>query len=110
MSQTAVDSSIDHSDPSSFSPIAFRSQLVAMIAELLDEPVDEIASLDDDEDLLSCGLDSIRLMYLQTRVNRLGYALTFDAFARTPTLGAWAALLANAPRSARAATDVDAAD
>lgn len=103
MSQTSVDSSIDHSDPSRFSPIAFRSQLVAMIAELLDEPVDEIASLDDDEDLLSCGLDSIRLMYLQTRVNRLGYALTFDALARTPTLGAWAELLANAPRVARGA-------
>ena len=37
-------------------------------------------------------------MYLQTRVNRLGYALTFDALTRTPTLGAWAELLANAPR------------
>ncbi|WP_175968962.1 non-ribosomal peptide synthetase [Burkholderia sp. BCC0322] len=110
MSQTAVDSSIDHSDPSRFSPIAFRSQLVAMIAELLDEPVDEIASLDDDEDLLSCGLDSIRLMYLQTRVNRLGYALTFDALARTPTLGAWAELLANAPRVAPAMPDVGAAE
>ncbi|KVW09643.1 non-ribosomal peptide synthetase [Burkholderia cepacia] len=110
MSQTAVDSTIDHSDPSCFSPIAFRSQLVAMIAALLDEPVDEIASLDDDEDLLSCGLDSIRLMYLQTRVNRLGYALTFDALARTPTLGAWAELLANAPRGASAAPDVEAAE
>ncbi|WP_431290920.1 amino acid adenylation domain-containing protein [Burkholderia cepacia] len=110
MSQTAVDSTIDHSDPSCFSPIAFRSQLVAMIAALLDEPVDEIASLDDDEDLLSCGLDSIRLMYLQTRVNRLGYALTFDALARTPTLGAWAELLANAPRGASSAPDVEAAE
>ncbi len=110
MSQTAVDSTIDHSDPSCFSPIAFRSQLVAMIAALLDEPVDEIASLDDDEYLLSCGLDSIRLMYLQTRVNRLGYALTFDALARTPTLGAWAELLANAPRGASSAPDVEAAE
>ncbi|UXU91748.1 amino acid adenylation domain-containing protein [Burkholderia sp. S-53] len=110
MSQTAVDSNTDHSDPSCCSPVAFRSQLVALIAALLDVSVDEIASLDDDEDLLSCGLDSIRLMYLQTRVNRLGYALTFDALARTPTLGAWAALLANAPRSARGTTDADAAD
>ncbi|CAB3759406.1 peptide synthetase [Burkholderia sp. MSh2] len=110
MSQTAVDSRIDHSDPSRSSPIALRSRLVALIAELLDEPVDEVALLDDDEDLLSCGLDSIRLMYLQTRVNRLGYALTFDAFARSPTLGAWAALLANAPRVARATPDAGAAD
>ncbi|MBR8329703.1 non-ribosomal peptide synthetase, partial [Burkholderia cenocepacia] len=102
MSQTVVDSTTDHSDPSCCSPIDYRARLVALIAELLDESVDEIASLDDDEDLLSCGLDSIRLMYLQTRVNRLGHALTFDALARTPTLGAWTALLANAPRVARA--------
>ncbi|MBJ9589548.1 non-ribosomal peptide synthetase [Burkholderia seminalis] len=110
MSQTVVDSRIDHSDPSRCSSTDFRSQLVALIAGLLDESVDEIASLDDDEDLLSCGLDSIRLMYLQTRVNRLGYALTFDALARTPTLGAWAALLANAPRVARPAPDVAGED
>ncbi|MBY8605925.1 amino acid adenylation domain-containing protein [Burkholderia arboris] len=110
MSQTAVDSHIGHSDPSCCSPADFRSQLVALIAALLDESVDEIASLDDDEDLLSCGLDSIRLMYLQTRVSRLGYALTFDALARTPTLGAWVALLANAPRIAHAAPDAAAAD
>ncbi|MCA3830912.1 MAG: amino acid adenylation domain-containing protein [Burkholderia sp.] len=110
MSQTAVDSHIGHSDPSCCSPADFRSQLVALIAALLDESVDEIASLDDDEDLLSCGLDSIRLMYLQTRVSRLGYALTFDALARMPTLGAWVALLANAPRIAHAAPDAAAAD
>ncbi|MBR8114859.1 non-ribosomal peptide synthetase [Burkholderia cenocepacia] len=102
MSQTVVDSTTDHSDPSCCSPTDCRAQLVALIAELLDEAVDEIASLDDDEDLLSCGLDSIRLMYLQTRLNRLGHALTFDALARTPTLGAWTALLATAPRIARA--------
>ncbi|SDR53170.1 dihydroaeruginoic acid synthetase [Burkholderia orbicola] len=101
MSQTVVDSTTDHSDPSCCSPTEFRARLVALIAELLDESVDEIASLDDDEDLLSCGLDSIRLMYLQTRVNRLGHALTFDVLARTPTLGAWTTLLANAPRIAR---------
>ncbi|MBL3966466.1 amino acid adenylation domain-containing protein, partial [Burkholderia sp. KCJ3K979] len=101
MSQTVVDSTTDHSDPSCCSSTEFRARLVALIAELLDESVDEIASLDDDEDLLSCGLDSIRLMYLQTRVNRLGHALTFDALARTPTLGAWTTLLANAPRIAR---------
>ncbi|ONQ53934.1 non-ribosomal peptide synthetase, partial [Burkholderia cenocepacia] len=102
MSQTVVDSTTDHSDPSCCSPTDCRARLVALIAELLDEAVDEIASLDDDEDLLSCGLDSIRLMYLQTRLNRLGHALTFDALARTPTLGAWTALLATAPRIARA--------
>ncbi|UEP37268.1 amino acid adenylation domain-containing protein [Burkholderia ambifaria] len=110
MSQTAVDSTTDHSDPSCFSCTDLRAQLVALIAGLLDETVDEIASLDDDEDLLSCGLDSIRLMYLQTRVNRLGYALTFDALARTPTLGAWVALLANAPRVVHPTPEVDAAD
>ncbi|PHP87690.1 non-ribosomal peptide synthetase [Burkholderia sp. AU18528] len=103
MSQTVVDSTTDHSDPSCCSPTDFRARLVELIAELLDESVDEIASLDDDEDLLSCGLDSIRLMYLQTRLNRLGHALTFDALARTPTLGAWAALLTSAPPVARAA-------
>ncbi|MGS0894515.1 amino acid adenylation domain-containing protein [Burkholderia stagnalis] len=109
MSQTAVDSVNCHSDPSVASPAACRARLVALVAELLDESVDDIASLDDDEDLLSCGLDSIRLMLLRTRVNRLGYALAFDAFARTPTLGAWAALLAAASRVERtAAPDEDA--
>lgn len=34
MSQTAVDAGIDHSGPSCFSPIAFRSPRVAMIAAL----------------------------------------------------------------------------
>ncbi|MDN7514734.1 hypothetical protein QZM67_06215 [Burkholderia sp. AU45251] len=34
MSQTAVDAGIDHSGPSCFSPITFRSPFVAMIAAL----------------------------------------------------------------------------
>lgn len=96
MSQSAVDSTIELSASSSDVISHLRSQLVALLAELLDEPADAIAALGDDEDLLSYGVDSIRLMYMQTRVNRMGYALTFDALARTPTLGAWTALLAQA--------------
>ncbi|MXN77939.1 amino acid adenylation domain-containing protein [Burkholderia sp. 4701] len=103
MSLSAADSSTAVPVSSSF-PVLSRARLAALVAELLDEPADEIASLGDDEDLLSYGFDSIRLMYLQTRVNRMGYALTFDALAKTPTLGAWAALLASAARVAPAAS------
>lgn len=105
MSQSAVDATIELSASSSDVISHLRSQLVALLAELLDEPADAIAALGDDEDLLSYGVDSIRLMYMQTRVNRMGYALTFDALARTPTLGAWTALLAQAARVAPAAPD-----
>lgn len=96
MSQSAVDSITELSVSSS--SVLSRSRLAALLAELLAEPADEIAALGDDEDLLSYGVDSIRLMYLQTRVNRMGYALTFDALARTPTQldqalrGGWRAL------------------
>ncbi|MHA7163262.1 phosphopantetheine-binding protein, partial [Burkholderia pseudomallei] len=86
MSQSAVDSISELS--ASSSDVFFRSRLVALLAELLGEPAADIAALGDDEDLLSYGVDSIRLMYMQTRLSRMGHALAFDALARTPTLGA----------------------
>ncbi|WP_038771215.1 condensation domain-containing protein, partial [Burkholderia pseudomallei] len=107
MSQSAVDSISELS--ASSSDVFFRSRLVALLAELLGEPADDIAALGDDEDLLSYGVDSIRLMYVQTRLSRMGHALAFDALARTPTLGAWTALLAQAMRAEPAAQGTDRA-
>ncbi|AFR18763.1 pyochelin synthetase [Burkholderia pseudomallei] len=107
MSQSAVDSISELS--ASSSDVFFRSRLVALLAELLGEPAADIAALGDDEDLLSYGVDSIRLMYMQTRLSRMGHALAFDALARTPTLGAWTALLARAMRAEPAAQGTDRA-
>lgn len=107
MSQSAVDSISELS--ASSSDVFFRSRLVALLAELLGEPAADIAALGDDEDLLSYGVDSIRLMYMQTRLSRMGHALAFDALARTPTLGAWTALLAQTMRAEPAAQGTDRA-
>ena len=58
-------------------------------------------ALADDDDLLGCGLDSIRLMYLQERLRARGSTLDFAQLAQRPCLGAWLDLLACADRLAR---------
>ncbi|MFD8613406.1 amino acid adenylation domain-containing protein [Streptomyces sp. NPDC059631] len=49
--------------------------------------------LDDDRDLFELGLDSLMLMSLAGTWRRAGSAVTFQELTRTPTLGAWTALL-----------------
>ncbi|MFF7144255.1 amino acid adenylation domain-containing protein [Streptomyces nodosus] len=49
--------------------------------------------LDDDRDLFELGLDSLMLMSLVGAWRREGSAVTFQDLTRTPTLGAWTALL-----------------
>ncbi|WP_353980204.1 amino acid adenylation domain-containing protein [Salinicola endophyticus] len=80
---------------------ALRDWVTEQLAELLGAPHDDVRTLTDDDDLLSCGLDSIRLMYLQERLRARGAALDFAQLARRPCLGAWLDLLAGAePRLA----------
>lgn len=77
-----------------------RHWLTEQLADLLGEPLDDVRTLTDDDDLLGCGLDSIRLMYLQERLRAGGVAVDFVQLARSPSLGAWLDLLPAAPRVA----------
>ncbi|ALK30699.1 non-ribosomal peptide synthetase [Burkholderia plantarii] len=87
-----------------------RRWFVERLAELLGESVDDITALDDDENLLGCGLDSIRLMSLLASVNRAGHALTFADLARHPSLAAWRALVAESPARRGAVEACDGRD
>ncbi|MEU7367158.1 amino acid adenylation domain-containing protein [Streptomyces hygroscopicus] len=49
--------------------------------------------LEDDRDLFELGLDSLTLMSLAGAWRRQGSTVTFQDLARSPTLGAWTALL-----------------
>lgn len=60
--------------------------------------------LDDDRDLFELGLDSLVLMSLVGAWRREGSTVTFQDLTRVPTLGAWTALLGQAPRGDAHAT------
>lgn len=84
--------------PSVVSP----SQLRAQVLPLLE---DEGSDLNNDDNLVDFGLDSIRMMNLAAQWNRGGHAVDFTLLAREPTLNAWWALLStpvNAPHTASA--------
>ncbi|SHH53291.1 isochorismatase family protein [Massilia sp. CF038] len=68
------------------SPAALRTE----IAALLDVPASE---LEDDENLMFSGLDSIRLMSLLERWRRAGAVITFVELAEQPILAHWWQLL-----------------
>ncbi|UUZ52476.1 isochorismatase family protein [Massilia sp. H-1] len=65
---------------------ASRAALRAEVAALLDMPA---ADLIEDENLMYCGLDSIRLMSLLERWRRAGAVTTFVELAERPTLIYW---------------------
>lgn len=65
---------------------ASRAALRAQVAALLDMPA---AELTEDENLMYCGLDSIRLMSLLERWRRAGAVTTFVELAERPTLASW---------------------
>ncbi|MYV44231.1 phosphopantetheine-binding protein, partial [Streptomyces sp. SID2888] len=67
-------------------PAAVR-EAVARVLEMAPQ------ELDDDRDLFELGLDSLMLMSLVGAWRREGSAVTFQDLTRTPTLGAWTALL-----------------
>ncbi|MGC5014225.1 phosphopantetheine-binding protein [Streptosporangium sp. DT93] len=60
------------------------------VAEILAEPADAI---DDHDDLLDRGLDSIRVMSLVERWRARGVETTFVELAERPTLAQWWQLL-----------------
>lgn len=67
--------------------------LLTQLAELLDEPIAEIATLSINEDLLSYGLDSIRLMFLHERLRQRGILVNFAELSSHPTLANWQQLI-----------------
>ncbi|UHG95087.1 non-ribosomal peptide synthetase [Pseudomonas sp. 7-41] len=72
---------------------ALRRWLIEHLAQLLGATVEEIDSLGDEENLLGCGLDSIRLMYLQERLRSHGLRVDFAQLSAEPSLAAWLGLL-----------------
>lgn len=69
---------------------ASMTELKSLIAGSLKIPASE---LQDEDNLLDWGLDSIRIMSLLENWRRAGLDITFMALAEQPTLAAWWALL-----------------
>ncbi|MGE8390968.1 amino acid adenylation domain-containing protein [Pseudomonas sp. BIGb0427] len=78
-------------DTPSANPLRFW--LIEHLAQLLGASVAEIDSLGDEQNLLGCGLDSIRLMYLQERLRSHGLQVEFAQLSAEPSVAAWLALL-----------------
>ncbi|SRX94672.1 Phenyloxazoline synthase MbtB (phenyloxazoline synthetase) [Mycobacterium tuberculosis H37Rv] [Mycobacterium shimoidei] len=78
------------------SPAAGVHAIRAEVAELLGVDVEAIDPLSD---LVSQGLDSIRMMALAGRWRRSGHAVDFAALAAAPTITAWSALLSTAAQA-----------
>ncbi|MBR0680455.1 phosphopantetheine-binding protein [Roseomonas eburnea] len=70
-------------------PPMTREQMRADLARLLRMAPEE---LEDDDDLIDLGLDSMRAMALLTRWSEQGVELDLAAVAEKVTLGAWWAL------------------
>jgi bifunctional isochorismate lyase/aryl carrier protein len=73
--------------------IASKEQLRSQILPLLDEDSDE---LDNDDNLIDYGLDSVRMMALATGWRKIRADIDFVALAKTPTINGWWALLSGA--------------
>ena len=67
---------------------SLRTWLIEHLAQLLGATVAEIDSLGDEENLLGCGLDSIRLMYLHERLRSHGMHIDFAQLSAEPCLSA----------------------
>jgi len=70
--------------------IASKQALRELILPLLDEGSEE---LENDENLIDYGLDSVRIMALATRWRKIREDIDFVALAKTPTIDGWWALL-----------------
>ena len=84
-------SELTTADITAASPL--RHWLLEQLAPLLGATVAEIDSLGDQENLLGCGLDSIRLMYLQEQLRSHGLQADFAQLSAEPCVAAWLALL-----------------
>ncbi|MGL6313610.1 isochorismatase family protein [Vibrio sp. WXL103] len=67
-------------------PAISRDNLLAKIAKLVDEPVEEF---DPDENLIDYGLDSVQIMSLLTEWRTAGIMLNFVQIAEVPTFNQW---------------------
>ncbi|OSN03680.1 isochorismatase [Lonsdalea iberica] len=72
-----------------------REQLRAELLPLLDEGSED---LEDDENLLDYGLDSVRIMSLVARWRQAGHDLDFVALVKNPTIAHWLHLLTEPQR------------
>ncbi len=73
---------------SAWTPEALRAEVAAMLGT-------ELTAADDDTDLFSLGLQSIQLMQLTNRINRVGGRTGFTELARDPRLTSWHRLLSS---------------
>ncbi len=64
----------------------------ARVAELLDT---DVAALDEDEELMDHGLDSVRLVEIVSLVRAEGFQADFADLAEDSSLSAWRELLAD---------------
>ncbi|WP_068272672.1 non-ribosomal peptide synthetase [Aldersonia kunmingensis] len=71
------------------SPIS-KTEIREQVAELLAQPVDDIGDADD---LISLGLDSIRMMKLAGRWRKRGFDINFAQLAAEPNIESWIAAL-----------------
>ncbi|MBP2637846.1 MAG: Isochorismatase [Firmicutes bacterium] len=62
------------------------------VAELLDE---ELSDIDDNENLIDKGLDSIRIMSLVEKWRSIGVDITFMKLVKRPTISNWWSLLSS---------------
>ncbi|WP_163833836.1 isochorismatase family protein [Spartinivicinus ruber] len=69
-----------------------KQQLKQLIAGWLSVDSDE---LEDDDNLIECGLDSIRVMSLLEQFKATGKNISFIELAENPTVAGWAGLLIN---------------
>ncbi|WP_340620094.1 isochorismatase family protein [Xenorhabdus siamensis] len=69
-----------------------RERLLAILQPALDEDAHDI---DDDENLLDYGLDSLRTMSFVSKCRHEGYEIDFITLMKQPTLRNWLALLNN---------------
>lgn len=72
--------------PEAINPKAIRDDIAALLGI-------DAATIDDADDLIGVGLDSIRMMRLAGGWRKHGHDISFADLAATPTVAAWAALL-----------------
>ncbi|MCC8367240.1 isochorismatase family protein [Xenorhabdus sp. PB61.4] len=67
-----------------------RDRLLTILQSTLDE---DVCDIDDDENLLDYGLDSLRMMSFVSKRRQEGYELDFASLMKQPTLRNWLVLL-----------------
>ena len=82
----------DTSKNSGLNTAELIEKIRARVAELLDT---DVAALDEDEELMDQGLDSVRLVEIVSLVRAEGFQADFADLAEDSSLSAWRELLAD---------------